>query len=253
MTDEKPPGVNVLEAAYTRWKDMPPVSLTMHRQDLYLILMALQTTTRFPGTTDKMAKHMETIGRQIQEAIVDDAELYAMTDSGWNPDHDVEPDEAPEAEDPVSVFSGMAGAGHMLGIAMQIPDITLELREAMERHDGDHLQAADDRGLRRRWEEAEPETRAALLLNLAWASREHEVPLLLGDMAAVQYASDLHDYAANFEGDSEAFHGVRFPAMPLPGQAGALASSVGFDRDDTDVSLVTVLILMQPLYKDAQS
>lgn len=250
MTDEKPPGVNVLEDAYTRWRDMPPVSLKMHRQDLYLIVMALQTTTRFPGTTPSMAKHMETIGRQIQEAIVDDPELYGLTESGWNPQHDVEPE---EAEDPVNAFGTMAGAGHPLGIAMQIPDITLELRDALERHDGDHLQAADDTGLRRRWEEAEPETRSALLLNLAWASRKHEVPLLLGDMAAVQYASDLHDYAATFEGDSDAFHGPRFPAMPLPGQAGALASSVGFDRDDTDVSLITVLILMQPLYKAAQS
>ncbi|MGW1675670.1 hypothetical protein [Streptomyces sp. NPDC002324] len=252
MTDEKPPGVNVLEAAYTRWKDMPPVSLKMHRQDLYLILMALQTTTRFPGTTPSMAKHMEAIGRQIQEAIVDDAELYAMTDSGWNPDHDVEPED--DQEDPVSVFSPMSGAaGHQLGIAMQIPDVTLGLREAMELHDGDHLQAAADTGLRRHWEEAEPETRAALLLNFAWASRKHDVPLLLGDMGAVQYASDLHEYAATFQGDSEAFHGPRFPAMPLPGQAGALASSVGFDRDDTDVSLVTVLILLQPLYKAAES
>lgn len=33
------------------------------------------------------------------------------------------------------------------------------------------------------------------------------------------------------DGDSEAFHGVRFPAMPLPGQAGALASSLALAMD----------------------
>lgn len=148
-------------------------------------------------------------------------------------------------------FDQMAAAQHPLGIAMQIPDMTLDLRQALEDHDGDHLQAADDPGLRRRWEEVEPETRAALLLNFAWHSREHDVPLLLGNYAAVQYASDLHDYAANFTGDAEAFHGPQFPMMPLPGQAGALASSVGFDRDDTDVALITVMILMEPVYKAA--
>ncbi|MFF7258647.1 hypothetical protein [Streptomyces microflavus] len=149
----------------------------------------------------------------------------------------------------MNAFDQMAAAQSPLGIAMQIPDVTLEMREVLEQYKGDHLKAGQHGGLRRRWAEVEPETRSALMLNLAWASREQEVPLLLGDMAAVQYASDLHEYAANFEGDSEAFHGPRFPMMPLPGQAGALASSVGFDRDDTDVSLITALILMQPLYR----
>jgi hypothetical protein len=46
------------------------------------------------------------------------------------------------------------------------------------------------------------------------------------------------------EGDSEAFHGAGFPAPPLPGPAGILASSLGFDRDDVAVSLETALILL---------
>ncbi|MGW1365237.1 hypothetical protein ACWCQP_48825 [Streptomyces chartreusis] len=253
MTDEKPPGVNVLEEAYTRWRDMPPVSLKMHRQDLYLLVMALQTTTRFPGTTPKMAKHMEAIGRQIQEAIVDDPELYSMTESGWHPEHDVDPE---EAEDPVSIFSGMAGAGHQLGIAMQIPAVTLLLADAVDRHP--LLEdAVHDQEVAEAWAQAEPETRSALLLSLAWGSREHGVyPGYLpdgADDAGYATAEELHRYAREFSGSSEEFHGVRFPAMPLPGPAGAYASSLGFDReeDGLDVSLRAALLLLAPARKKA--
>ncbi|MEW1552192.1 hypothetical protein [Streptomyces tsukubensis] len=96
MTEQKPPGVDVLDAAHRRWRDTPPVSLKMHRQDLFLMLMALQATTRFPGgTTPSMAKRMEAVGRQIQEAIADDPELYSLMESGWNPAHDVEQETPP--------------------------------------------------------------------------------------------------------------------------------------------------------------
>ncbi|WP_331718138.1 hypothetical protein OG985_50290 (plasmid) [Streptomyces sp. NBC_00289] len=251
MTDQKPPGVDVLEAAYARWKDMPPVSLKMHRQDLYLIVMALQTTTRFPGTTPSMAKHMETIGRQIQEAIVDDPELYGMTESGWNPEHDVDPE---DGGDQVSAFGEMAGAGHPLGIAMQIPDVTMTLAEAIDRHP--LLEdALHDQEVTQTWERAEPETRAALLLSLAWGSREHGIyPGYLPDGAddyGYRTAEEFHQYARDFAGSSEEFHGARFPMMPLPGQAGAFASSLGFDReeDGLDVSLRAALLLLAPARK----
>ncbi|WP_170198492.1 hypothetical protein, partial [Streptomyces chryseus] len=92
---------------------------------------------------------------------------------------------------------------------------------------------------------AEPETRACLLLNFAWHSREHDVAP--SEDHAGEYAANLHRYAADFAGDSEAFHGPRFPAMPLPGQAGPLASSLAFDRDDCDISLKTMLLLMEPI------
>ncbi|MFD5223908.1 MULTISPECIES: hypothetical protein [Streptomyces] len=146
----------------------------------------------------------------------------------------------------MNAFDQMAAAQHPLGVAMQIADVTLDLREALaEEYDGDVQEAAADSDLRRRWAEAEPETRACLLLSFAWHSREHDVTVT--DDHGGAYAEDLHQYAAAFEGGSEAFHGPRFPSMPLPGQAGALASSVAFDRDDCDTSLKTVLLLMAPV------
>lgn len=143
----------------------------------------------------------------------------------------------------MNAFDHMAAAGSLLGIGMQIPSLSLDLREALERHRGDVDRAADDRGLLRTWELAAPESRSALLLNLAWSAREAG-PIDDDGTPAGGYAADLHRYARDFAGDSEAFHGKAFPAMPLPGQAGALASSVGFDRDDTDVSLGSALLLM---------
>jgi hypothetical protein len=142
----------------------------------------------------------------------------------------------------VTAFDQMAAAGSLLGIAMQIPDVTMSLTEVMDQYRGDVDRAAGHKGLLRTWTEAAPETRSALLLNLAWAAREGQLDA--GEDTAALYAGDLHEYASTFEGDSEAFHGAGFPAMPLPGQAGALASSLGFDRDDVEISLKTVLLLL---------
>jgi hypothetical protein len=143
-------------------------------------------------------------------------------------------------------FDQMASAGSLLGIGMQIPDVTLDLRSTLDNHRGDVTRAAANRGMRRTWAAAAPETRSALLLNLAWHGRGQDVPEDDGTPAR-GYAADLHRYASGFEGDSEAFHGRGFPAMPLPGHAGILASSLGFDRDDTDISLGTVLILLSAI------
>ncbi|WP_432112568.1 hypothetical protein [Streptomyces sp. YPW6] len=147
-------------------------------------------------------------------------------------------------------FDDMAAAQHPLGIAMQTSEMTLDLRETLETYGGTAERAAIVGTLRRRWADVEPEARAALLLNFAWASREAE--MTFADDHAGLYAADFHQYAADFQGGSEAFHGPRFPLMPLPGQAGALASSLGFDREDTDISLKTVLLLMEPVYRKAR-
>nr|WP_011475446.1 hypothetical protein [Streptomyces sp. 44414]ABC67384.1 pRL2-21 [Streptomyces sp. 44414] len=94
--EEKEPGVSVLEDAYRRWQAMPPVSLTMQRKDLFLVLMAIQTANRFPGTSPQIARLMESVGRQIQDAVVDDPELYTLAETGWDPAHDV--DQAPATD-----------------------------------------------------------------------------------------------------------------------------------------------------------
>ncbi|NEE30193.1 hypothetical protein G3M53_32680 [Streptomyces sp. SID7982] len=147
-------------------------------------------------------------------------------------------------------FDEMAAAQHPLGIAMQTAGITLDLRETLETYGGTAERAAIVGTLRRRWADVEPEARAALLLTFAWASREAE--MTFADDQAGLYAAEFHRHASEFQGDSEAFHGPRFPSMPLPGQAGTLASSLGFDREDTDISLKTVLLLMEPVYRKGQ-
>lgn len=162
----------------------------------------------------------------------------------------------------MNAFNHLAAAGSLLGISMQIADISIELRETLDQYDGDVQRASRDGQMLRKWAAAEPETRAALLLNFAWHSREMQIDVGADahgnfpehlDRYAAGYAEDFHKYAACFEGDSEAFHGKGYPAMPLPGQAGALASSLGFDRDDTAIALKTVLILLAPLYKATHS
>ncbi|MGW6605472.1 hypothetical protein [Streptomyces sp. NPDC055036] len=137
-------------------------------------------------------------------------------------------------------------AAALLKGAEEIAFLTCDLRETLEQYGGDVGHTERDGHLRRQWANAEPEARAALLLNFAWHSREHQLPPS-ADWSG-EYANDLHRYAAAFEGGAEQFHGREFPAMPLPGKAGALASSLAFDRDDTDVSLGTVLLLMAPIY-----
>jgi hypothetical protein len=106
-------------------------------------------------------------------------------------------------------------------------------------HDGDWQRAAT--ALEPAWRGAEPELRAALLLGFAWSSRNATIADT--DTPAGLYAADLHRYAVEFTDGVEAFHGERFPLLPLPGPAGVLASSVAFDREDADISLRTALLL----------
>ena len=131
---------------------------------------------------------------------------------------------------------------HLLAIAMQIPDVLMDLQESLVDHGMDVSRTAQDTALLERWKQAEPESRAALLLSAAWGAREKELPTEPVTVG-LEYARDLHGYA-KAETDSEKFHGVSYPAMPLPGQAGALASSYAFDRSDLRHSLRTVLILL---------
>ena len=141
-----------------------------------------------------------------------------------------------------STFDAMAAEGNPLGVAMQVSQIVLDLRGTLDHYSGDAAQAAGDQELIDAWTDAAGESRAAILLNLAWGSRG--LPLRSVSVPAVNYAAELHMYANQAVDDSEAFHGAGFPAPPLPGPAGTLASSLGFDQNDVGVSLETALILM---------
>lgn len=136
---------------------------------------------------------------------------------------------------------------HVFSTAMQLPSVLLALTDALEENDLDPVLAMHDDDIAEIWESAEPEVRAGILLLAAFGAGRGPAPVV-GDGAHTHvegYVEDLHKYAATFADDqSEAFHGLRFPAMPLPGQAGALASSLGFDRDDLHISLGTALVLL---------
>ncbi|MFE3002710.1 hypothetical protein ACFXG4_48090 [Nocardia sp. NPDC059246] len=110
-------------------------------------------------------------------------------------------------------------------------------------HDVEHdwRAAAEHPGMQHDWAQAEPELRAALLLGFAWSSRNATLPH--ADSPAGLYAADLHRHAREHSGDHHSFHGPGFPLLPYPGPAGALASSVAFDREDLDISLDTALLL----------
>lgn len=122
----------------------------------------------------------------------------------------------------------------------------------LDDHDNDVNQAAADEDALAIWSEASPEARAAILLNLAWQTRAADLPAAAELSTGGNYATELHRYGRTFTGDDVAFHGNAFPALPLPGQAGALASSLAFDRDDLPISLETALLFLYVLAGDAQ-
>ncbi|THA28468.1 hypothetical protein [Streptomyces sp. A1547] len=154
---------------------------------------------------------------------------------------------------PVTVFNA-AQAQHLLQVGGQIPDVIGALDQALE-DNGDSIEdAADVPGLEELWADAEPESRAAVLLGTAWLTRKGPFwptdPEEENDMAgdpAWMLAEELHQYALDFTGGAEDWHGARFPAMPLPGPAGALSSSSAFDRDDNPVTLRAAMYLLAPV------
>ncbi|MGW2725598.1 hypothetical protein [Streptomyces sp. NPDC001492] len=92
MDDRAADTVRLLHDAYTRWADMGPVKLGLHRQDAWMVMMGLQQVVAHPEIAGSpMAGRLEAIGRQIQEAVSDDPELYAVAEAGWNRAFDVDP------------------------------------------------------------------------------------------------------------------------------------------------------------------
>lgn len=131
--------------------------------------------------------------------------------------------------------------------ALQLPSVLVALAGALERADLDPARAEADADVVDMWAEAEPEVRACILLSAAFGAGRGPAPTVPAGMHryVAGYVEDFHRYAAIFGADqSEAFHGPAFPAMPLPGQAGALASSLGFDRDDLPISIGVALVLL---------
>lgn len=144
------------------------------------------------------------------------------------------------AEGASGLGADLAGMAAALGDAETVTELHMYLRAALNRWGGPDA-AAKDADLADRWKDAELETRAALLLLLAWRSR-HTSTL---DESDPYYAAELNSHARTWTDDEAEFFGDRYPNMPLPGPAGALATSVGFDRDEAEdgTSLTCALVL----------
>ncbi|MFI7089726.1 hypothetical protein ACIBUR_39855 [Streptomyces anulatus] len=151
----------------------------------------------------------------------------------------------------MSLFDHVPPEGRPDALSTQIHQVVAELLNGLARYDGNVAPAALDSSVRFHWQEAEPETRACILLDSAMDHRTE--PLSPGSGPAHAYARELHEAAAAFTGDRDDWRGEHWPLMPLPGGAGSLASSLAFDRDDLDVSLEAALTLMTMGWKQGDA
>ncbi|MGW0786141.1 hypothetical protein [Streptomyces sp. NPDC002913] len=84
MAERDAAGVRLMHDALVRWRDAPPVRVTLDRRDAWTVLLALQAAVTHPGlASSSWAPPLVTVGRQIQEAACDDAEIYATAERGW--------------------------------------------------------------------------------------------------------------------------------------------------------------------------
>ncbi|MFD9871740.1 hypothetical protein ACFXI8_26845 [Streptomyces niveus] len=89
-------GIRLMTDAYTRWETMPPVPVTAERRDIWAVMMGLQLAVTHPAfaPTAIMGEIVESVGRQLQEGLCDDPELYVLAAAGWDRAADVDPDGA---------------------------------------------------------------------------------------------------------------------------------------------------------------
>ncbi len=78
-------GMALLHETFARWRDMPPVRLTLHRRDAWTILLAMQAVSTHPGlAASSWGPAMVAVGRRFQEAAADDPEVYAYAEQAWD-------------------------------------------------------------------------------------------------------------------------------------------------------------------------
>ncbi|ONI48514.1 hypothetical protein STIB_73390 [Streptomyces sp. IB2014 011-1] len=85
-------GIRLMVEAYTRWESMPPVSVTAERRDMWAVLMGCQVALKHPSfaPANMLGRIVESAGRQLQDGLCDDPELYALAEAGWDRAADVE-------------------------------------------------------------------------------------------------------------------------------------------------------------------
>ncbi|MER7952370.1 hypothetical protein ABTY59_33760 [Streptomyces sp. NPDC096079] len=78
-------GVRLMTDAYARWAGMGPVTVGLDRGHSWTVLLALQAVMNHPAFAggSGMGAAVEAFGRQLQEGVCDDAEVYAVAELGW--------------------------------------------------------------------------------------------------------------------------------------------------------------------------
>lgn len=73
----------VLDTTLERWADLPPMIVVLPRQAWWAIMVSIQTTTRDMCMHDDERAGMVFLGRQIQNHVCDDVEIWAIAERGW--------------------------------------------------------------------------------------------------------------------------------------------------------------------------
>ncbi|MYV60902.1 hypothetical protein GTW37_16860, partial [Streptomyces sp. SID4931] len=69
MAERDAAGVRLMHEALVRWRDMPPVRVTLERKIAWTVLLALQTAVTHPGFAgSSWGPALVDVGRQIQDA-----------------------------------------------------------------------------------------------------------------------------------------------------------------------------------------
>lgn len=132
-----------------------------------------------------------------------------------------------------------ADAPDMTTINAEVEAVKGRLFATALRHGGDPAAAAADPHLLSLWTAVEPETRGLLLLAAAQGDR----PVPTSEDSAGYYAASLRTYAHENPGEWQEFIGPHYTRLPVTGPAGALASSLAFDREEHATSLRVLLLL----------
>lgn len=79
--------VEIMNAAFSRWRDMGPVTITLPNPcDAFILMCLIQLAYRHP--TQPFSQVAEDIGRQLQDAVCDREDIHQLAEAGWNVERD---------------------------------------------------------------------------------------------------------------------------------------------------------------------
>ncbi|MGH3942484.1 MAG: hypothetical protein ACRDTG_28450 [Pseudonocardiaceae bacterium] len=86
-------GITLLIETFRRWERTPPCVVALPKHEAWTLMGLLQLLHRHPHLEPTMLDFIQRLGRGIQEALCDTAQLYAFAEDGWNPALDYDPEQ----------------------------------------------------------------------------------------------------------------------------------------------------------------